>query len=61
VGVLVVRLPLRLPGLEGDRVNLAIGMFFLGLAIGLIFGMVIHWVFATWETASRELRERNPW
>jgi L-cystine uptake protein TcyP (sodium:dicarboxylate symporter family) len=32
--------------------DVAIGMFFLGLAIGLVFGLVIHWVFETWETAT---------
>jgi len=41
-----------------------IGMFFLGLAIGLVFGMVIHWVFGEWDQAWRDQHHRStrrPW
>ena len=41
-------------------VDAAIGMFFLGLAIGLLFGLVIHDAFKAWDDYRRD-DPRKPW
>ena len=65
MGVQLVRVQGRLPRLEGTGVsvtlNTAIGLFFVGAAIGLLLGLVIHDAFKAWEDWKEPPPPRKPW